>query len=235
MTTITSHRTSAAASPGSLNDVSPSAAKVFQIERKYTGVANEHKTRISAEDVRAVIAAVSTKALDVGGREALAGFAFTFGGTELHPKSAFTPEDKVAVRRAIMKGIETGDQVAALPTGLQAQVLNKMAFGITQSNVTGIKTDSKTGPQFLSAIDASSRSAIAKAVGSLSVPKGFEGPTQQTVTRALRQGKPYGYQVTVAYQSPSGREFSADWLANAKGTILASDRGVAAPDHTPED
>jgi hypothetical protein len=208
--------------------------KILQIERKYTGPANANKTAVTHEDAQAAIDALGKNAtFDVGARGQLADFLNMFGGNEVHPKSMFTPKDRQAMLSAVMKGVESGDKLTALPKPLQAQVLSKLAFdGI--NDALGIKTKHDIGPNYLEGLNPAARKNVEAAIKDLKVPSGY-GLMQGHVYSASRGGKPYGYSFELVYGGPGAKTFEANLLVNAKGTVLRSSGGVIRPDNTPED
>jgi hypothetical protein len=211
---------------------SSAANTILQIERKYTGPANANKTAVTHADAQAAIDALGKNTnIDMSARGQLADFLNTFGGNSVHPKSMFAPADRKAMLDAVMKGIESGDKLAAQPKPVQIQVLGKLAFdGI--NDALGIKTTHDIGD--MKNVNPAARKSINDAIKGIKVPNGY-GLMQQHVYSASRGGKPYGYSLELVYGGPGGKTFTADLLANGKGTILNSSTGIQRPDTTPED
>jgi hypothetical protein len=192
----------------------PSPAEtVFNIEMKYKSRA---KTMISSQDARAAINAVRMSPVqDVDGRAALAGFFARSG-------KFFQEGDKPAVKKALLQGIETGDKLATQPNrGLQAQVLEKLAFGEMNPSVgftTQLAPHSTLDNPMrapLGAVAPQARAKLERSIEKLKQEHPHQQLTDVSITTSSLDRQPYGYRVDVNFGGAGERLF-----ANNKGDIV---------------
>jgi len=216
--------------------LSPSEQKIVDIEKKYTGKNFDPAKMISSADVAAAICALSERhGPDVGGRAQLAGLLYAFGGTDVHPEDHFQPQDKAAMKAAILKGIASPAALAKQPKQVQAAVLDRLAFYIPQPTL-GLNID--YSGKDLSVIDnPAARAKVAQQLAQTKPPKGY-GPTASgdfEIERSTLNGESYGYRITATYPGPKGNSWSVELTANALGDVVARSAGFSYPqDQIPE-
>ena len=96
------------------------------IIRQHTGANASDTVKITHAEVMAMIrCAGEPSKIAVGDRAQLMAALEMFGGNEIHPDIFSSPEDKAALAKTAMEGIETAEKFSTLTPGSQAAFIWK--------------------------------------------------------------------------------------------------------------
>jgi hypothetical protein len=199
------------------------------IIRQHTGANASDTVKITHEEVMAMIhCAGEPSKISVGDRAELMAALEMFGGNEIHPDIFSSPEDKAALAKTAMEGIETAEKFSTLTPGSQAAFIwkclivgsgNTVGFTRVLGNVTDLPADLQKRVARFFEIEQEKAG-----------PKYEDNPFSST-TIYKRKSQAYGYAISASWSRENN---SGTWEAEAyygpSGELLKSTGGFEPPD-----